>query len=103
MAHIGDMTNARDTEEKVLRIKTLKHDSGALFMAVSDDLPGLSVAGLSTDELEQKIPVAVREFLELSGRKVLSIEVIRDALYSQAHFGPPSFIAHASLMAKHAA
>jgi hypothetical protein len=97
------MTDNGQPWKKIVRIKTLEHASGGLFVAVSDDLPGLSIAGLSTDEIENKIPAAVREFLELSGYQVLSIEISRDARVARAQFGLPGFIAHASLMANHAA
>jgi hypothetical protein len=93
------MSYAPKISEKTIKIRTLEHLSGGLFMAVSDDVPGLSVAGLSQEEIEKKIPGAIREFLELLGHKVLSVEIIPDALHARAHFGLPGYIAHASLMA----
>jgi hypothetical protein len=84
-------------EHKIIYIKTLAHKSGGLYMAVSDDLPGLSIAGLSTEEIEGKLEGAIRDFLKMSGWEVISIELSRDARFAMQDFGPPAFVADASL------
>jgi hypothetical protein len=91
------MSDAPVIEHKIIHIKTLTHKSGGLYMAVSDDLPGLSIAGLSTEEIEGKLEGAIRDFLEMSGLDVISIELSRDARFAMPDFGPPAFIADASL------
>ncbi len=45
-----------------VEVMTLK-DTG-LMVAVSDDLPGLLVHGRSLEDLEQRLPVVIRELLE---------------------------------------
>jgi hypothetical protein len=72
-------------------------------MAVSDDLPGLAIAGVSIPEIERKIAGALRDFLESSGYTITSINLIRDERFAAPDFGPPAFIAHASLTSCNAA
>ena len=64
------MTYQSQSSEQTINIKMLAHVDGQLFMAVSDDLPGLSVVGLSPEEIESKIEPAIRDFLEMSGYEV---------------------------------
>jgi hypothetical protein len=92
------MTHQSESSEQTINITMLAHVDGQLFMAVSDDLPGLSVVGLSPEEIESKIEPAIRDFLEMSGYEVVSIQLVRDARLSRAQFGLPAFAAHASLM-----
>ena len=56
-------------------------------MAVSDDLPGLSVAGITADEVESKMVGAVRDFLEMTGHQVETVNLERDRRMSD--FRPP--------------
>lgn len=93
--HIRHM-NGAVIEHKLIHIRTLAYKSGGLYMAVSDDLPGLSIAGLSTDEIESKLVGAVRDFLEISGFEVISVQLSRDVRFAMPDFGPPHFVADAS-------
>ena len=91
------MNDTPAIKHKIIYIRTLAHKSGGLYIAVSDDIPGLSIAGLSTEEIEGKLEGAIRDFLEMSGCEVISIELSRDARFAMPDFGPPAFIADASL------
>jgi hypothetical protein len=91
------MNGAPVIKHKIIRIRTLAHKRDGLYLAISDDLPGLSIAGLSTEEIESKLKGAVRDFLEMSGCEVISIELSRDARFAMPDFGPPAFVADASL------
>jgi hypothetical protein len=86
-------------KHKIIYIRTLAHKSGGLYIAVSDDIPGLSIAGLSTEEIEGKLDGAIRDFLEMSGCEVISIELSRDARFAMPDFGPPAFIAEVAIAA----
>jgi len=91
------MGKNQEIQKKIINIRTLAHVSGGLYVAVSRDLPHFSVAGTSPEEIEGKLERAIREFLELSGHKVISVELVREELLAPPDFGPPAFIAHAAL------
>jgi hypothetical protein len=66
--------------------------------AISPELRGLVLHGRSEDEIERKLPVAVRELLEAEGNQIVSLTVERDDRFANSGF-PPPFIASASLAA----
>jgi hypothetical protein len=88
-------------EEKSIKIKVLRYNKTGLLMAMSEDMPGLIVHGRSDEELERKLPLAVRDLLEADGHEVVQVTVVRDESSSPHNFGPPAFIANASLTAMH--
>jgi hypothetical protein len=54
-------------EERIIRITLRKHDTSPLLAATSDDLQGLIVFGRTWQEIEKKLPNAVRALLEAMG------------------------------------
>jgi hypothetical protein len=68
-------------------------------MAVSEDLRGLVVHAHSEEEMEAKLPTAVQELLEAEGHRVDAVSLMRDKFSAIPDFGPPAFIANASLHA----
>lgn len=54
-------------KEKIIKIRVLCHQTTGLLMATSEDIAGLVVHGRSNEELEKKIPLAVRDLLQASG------------------------------------
>jgi hypothetical protein len=98
------MGKRSDLEEIDIKIKTLVHKSTGALMAVSDDLPGLWVAGATYDEIEGKLEAAIRDHYDLLGRDVVSIALSSEdgdiaGFESTLH----AFVAHASLGGRHAA
>jgi hypothetical protein len=85
-------------EEKTIRVTLRKHDTSPLLAATSDDLPGLTVFGRTRQEIAEKLPVAIRELLEAMGYQVKAVTAVADERMSRAGFGPPAFIANASLV-----
>ena len=85
-------------EERTIRITLRKHESSPLLAATSDDLNGLTVFGRTWQEIEAKLPSAISELYEALGYKVVSISTVADDRVSRAAFGPPAFIANASLV-----
>ncbi len=83
--------------EKTIKIRILAHKGSDLLMAVSDDLRGLVVHGRSDTEIEAKLPAAVRDLLEADGFGVASLQIERHDESPVADFGPPTFVANASL------
>jgi hypothetical protein len=92
-----NVAHSTEYSEKLIKIQTLEHTDGGLFMAISDDLEGFLLGGHSAEELERKLPGAIRDFLEFSGYVVGPIELVRNQKLADTHFGPPAFIAHASV------
>jgi hypothetical protein len=88
----------RIMEERAIRITLRKHETTPLLAATSDDLDGLVVFGRTWQEIGEKLPVAIRELYEAMGYKVLSVTAVADERVSRAGFGPPAFIANASLV-----
>jgi len=97
------MEQVETITQKLIRIKTLEHRSNGLLIAISDDIPGLSVVGYSVEEIKSKMDGAIRDFLEMAGHKVISLELAPDTRLIDLEFGPPAFIAHASLSTRHSA
>jgi len=85
-------------EERAIRIRVAKHDTTGLLAATSEDLHGLVVFGRTPEEIDAKLPKAIKELLEASGNKVASVTVVTDDRISRAGFGFPAFIANASLV-----
>ena len=85
-------------EERTIRITLRKHDTSPLLAATSDDLNGLIVFGRTQQEIADKLPIAIRELLEAMGYQVASVTAAPDERASRAGFGPPAFIANASLV-----
>jgi hypothetical protein len=49
-----------------VRIKILTHSTSGLKMATSEDLPGFVVHANSAEELDEKIPAALKSFCTLT-------------------------------------
>ena len=49
-------------EERAIRIRLAKHDDAGLLAATSEDLHGLVVFGKTVEEIERKLPTAIRNF-----------------------------------------
>lgn len=62
--------------EKRITIEVLRYRDTDLLMAVSEEMPGLVVHGHSFRELEQRVPLVVKELLEMDGHKVGRVELI---------------------------
>jgi len=86
-------------ERTRIYVHVLEHKATGLLMAVSDSMPGLVIHGHSPEEIESKLPGAVRDLLEAEGHRVVSITVEPDDRTADTGFGPPAFIANASLAA----
>jgi len=85
---------------KRIRIEILKHRDTDLWLAISDDLPGLVVHGQSHGELEDRIEPAILALFEADGYKVLDIETEKRNLDLPEGFEmPEAYIASASLKA----
>jgi predicted RNase H-like HicB family nuclease len=57
-------------ERRRWKVETIEHRETGLYVAVSDDLPGLYVHGRSERELEERVPVAIKALLEAAGDNV---------------------------------
>ena len=59
--------------EKLITIEIIRHAKTGLYIAYSDDMKGLFVHGRTTAELNDRIPIAIKDILEASGQKVASV------------------------------
>ncbi len=56
--------------KRQFRIGVLQHKGTDLLIATSEDLKGLMVHARTEEELEERIPEAIRELLEAEGQKM---------------------------------
>lgn len=82
-----------------IRVSAVLNKKTGLMIAYSDDLKGLVVPGRTPEEIEERLPAAIRELLELAGEHVVSVEAIRETDDLPSDFVRASFVANASLHA----
>lgn len=70
--------------ENFVRINVVEHRKTGLMIAMSEDLEGLMVHGRTEEELDARIPDAIRSLLEARGHKVSS--VVKEAEQSPSAF-----------------
>lgn len=71
---------------KHIRINVLMHEKTGLMLATSPDHKGLYVHGRTPQELEERIPLAIKALLEAEGKQVLDI-IKTDERVSAGGFG----------------
>jgi len=62
-------------QPKVINIRGKVHTPTGLFAAFSDDLKGLLVVGANWQEIEAKLPGAIRELMDAMGTPVSRVEL----------------------------
>lgn len=68
------MMNAHSKiENRFLRINVVTHRKAGLLVAMSDDLRGLIVHGRSDEELDERLPEAIRTLMEAQGHCVVEV------------------------------
>lgn len=83
---------------RTVRVQLRRHQTlRNLYMATSDDMPGLVVHGHSPDEIQEQIPGLIRDILEIGGCRVIDVSAERDETKVTGGFGLPAFIAKAKL------
>ncbi|MFG1429301.1 DUF1902 domain-containing protein [Roseixanthobacter glucoisosaccharinicivorans] len=63
--------------ENVINVDIQTHRETGLILATSDDMPGLYVHARSFEELERRLPIAIRDILEFKGNIVESVDIVR--------------------------
>jgi len=74
---------------KQLSILVTPFRDADLLVAVCSEMSGLVVHARSLDELDAKLPGAIRELIEASGKKVLAVETVRHDLPQADGFDIP--------------
>lgn len=75
-----------------IRVRVLQHRSTGLLVAISDDLPGLSIAAKTIEEIESELAPVVRGLLEAQGERVGTLTVSPPQPYGASGFvADPSF------------
>jgi hypothetical protein len=77
-----------ELEQKRITIKTVRHKTTGLLVAMSDEMKGLYVHARSEDELLERIPVAIRAILEADGCRVISVSEVEIPIEAQVGFIP---------------
>jgi hypothetical protein len=84
--------------EKNVKIEVVEHRRTGLMVAMSKDLRGLMVHGRTGDELDERIPEAIRSLMEAEGHRVESVVKVDDDHQSSA-FRPATSHYEAALAA----
>jgi hypothetical protein len=66
-------------ENNFLKIDVVEHRKTGLMVAISKDLPGLTVHGRNEEELDERVPEAIRSMLEAQGHTVESVVKVEEA------------------------
>jgi hypothetical protein len=89
--------------KKSITIRTLVHSGTGALIAVSDDLRGFMVAGVTSDEIAGKLEGALRDHFEMMGNIVISVTIEPETGdVSGFNREMPAFIANTCLSDKHA-
>lgn len=67
------------SKAKIISVEIVKHRGSDLLVGISDDMRGLYVHGRSYEEVESRIPDAIRELLEAEGKKGVQVLPVEDA------------------------
>lgn len=73
----------------VLRVEFKKHDVTGLIVAYSPDHKGFMVHGRTLEEVESRIPGALRALLAAEGKKVLEVRKLNNSPKPPSTFFPP--------------
>jgi len=63
---------------RIITVNIIKHKDTGLLLGTSEEIKGLYVHGRSLEELESRIPDAIREILEASGKKNVKVMAVED-------------------------
>jgi hypothetical protein len=75
---------------KQLRVLVTPFRDAGLLVAVCPKMPGLTVYARSLDELDDKLPGAIRELIEAGSVKVIAVETVRRDLPQADGFEMPA-------------
>lgn len=64
--------------EKTISLTVQQHKNGRLIAAYSNDLPGLLVHAHSVEELNERVPVAIKALMEAQGAIVEYVHPVDD-------------------------
>lgn len=92
-----------DMLRRTIRVQVLRHNETGLLLARSDDLHGLLLHAHTLDEIQQRLPVVIRDLLEADGHQVDDVTTEADDRLARTGFGLPAFIASAALRDGHVA
>ena len=84
---------------RFISVKIVRHKTTGLMVGISEDLKGLMIAGHTEAEIEAKIPDAVKDLLEASGERVISVTMQPDDAAMSEEFISATLVANARLAA----
>lgn len=67
-----------EMRSKVINIEIVRHRDTGMYLAYSDDMKGLYVHARTVDELNGRIPVAIKDIYEAAGQPVASVKALAD-------------------------
>ena len=76
------------TNMKRIDIEIIRHAETGMYLAFSEDMKGLYVHARTLAELNDRVPVAIRDIYEAAGQKIESIEPVFDAEPEHEGFEP---------------
>lgn len=62
--------------EKTVLVEVIRHSETGLLLAMSEDMKGLYVHGRTIEEIDERLPQAIRSLLEADGVKAVRVRPI---------------------------
>lgn len=84
-----------EMNEKLIEINIIRHKDTGMYLAYSDDMKGLYVHARTMNELNERVPVAIRDIYEAAGHPVQSVEPVDDDGVEDFGFEPTKRSYHA--------
>ncbi len=94
------MENSRAPIEKTIRINMLVNKKTNLILAMCEEYKGLTVFGTNFEEIERRLPAAIRDHFSMLGYEVESVGVIDSESESEFRSIPASICAQALMFDK---
>lgn len=80
--------------QREFRIEVVRNKNTDLLIGMSPDHKGFYVTARSEEELERKLPTAIRELMEAEGHRNVRVETVSDEGLSEAGFWPGEYTAN---------
>lgn len=77
-----------EMREKLIEINIIRHKETGMYLAYSDDMKGLYVHARSMAELNERVPIAIRDIYEAAGQPVESVSPLREDGLEELGFEP---------------
>ncbi len=76
------------SRDKYITVEMMTHKKTGLIIATSKQLRGLIVHGRTLEEINARLPIAIKDLFEAEGQKVARVEKVEEAVGALDAFLP---------------